>query len=244
MPKRAEEVIPTPVVLAISNGLLRDSIKAALADIPSLQVVGEARDALETQAVLEAGEDQVVLMGATLAGNLPVPTTAFANGRMKTVLIIPAAASPEQIAEFLTLGAKGVVTNEIHMADLIRVLQLVGQGMVVLPASATMRADEPGGFFLQAVNNNVRLAPREWELLQHLAQGYSEKEASELLGIGRRTIQTYLGRIRGKLGAVNRVHAVALAVAARLVSPHRRGAPGGQREAANVPLTNGGREAY
>ena len=58
MPKRAEEVIPTPVVLAISNGLLRDSIKAALADIPSLRVVGEARDVLETQAVLEAGEDQ------------------------------------------------------------------------------------------------------------------------------------------------------------------------------------------
>ncbi|MEE9285241.1 MAG: LuxR C-terminal-related transcriptional regulator, partial [Dehalococcoidia bacterium] len=191
-----------------------------------LKVVGEARDMEETEAVIEADEAQVVLLGATLAGSLPAPAAAFASNRMKMVLIIPANASPERVAELLALGAKGVVTNEIRMADLIRVLQLVSQDMVILPASATVRKTETEGFFSHVVGNNVRLAPREWELLQQLAQGFSEKEASELLGIGRRTIQTYLGRIRGKLGAVNRVHAVALAVAARIVSPHRQGVAG------------------
>ena len=69
--------------------------------------------------------------------------------------------------------------------------------------------------------DTIRLAPRERELLQLLAQGFTDKEASRLLGVGRRTVHTYVERLRGKLGAANGVHAAALAVAARLVSPHR-----------------------
>ena len=222
MVKKAVKATPTSVVLAISNGLLRDSIKASLASVPDLEVVAEARDAEETQAVLESGRGQVVLLGVTLAGRLPTPVTEIAADGTKFVLIVPADMPAERIVELASRWAQAVVTNDIHMADLIRVLQLVSRGMLVLPASLRNGGAEPemdSYWYRQA--NNVRLAPRERELLQLLAQGFTDKEASKLLGVGHRTVHTYLGRIRGKLGAANRVHAAALAVAARLVSPHR-----------------------
>lgn len=223
MPRRTAETNRTPVILAISNGLLRDSIKVALADVPALKVIGEARNSQEALAAVKAAGQgsKVLLMGVTLAGGLPAPLAAFADQDLKAVLIAPASAPPDRILDCLSLGARAVVTNDIRMADLVQVLQLVSQGMAVIPASAAQRSSRSWPHAVQG--DGAQLAPRERQLLELLAQGYSEKQASEQLGISQRTIHSYLARLRGKLGAVNRVHAAALAVAARIVSPHRNG---------------------
>jgi two-component system nitrate/nitrite response regulator NarL len=229
MRKRTAEIYRTPVILAISNGLLRDSIKVALADVPALKVIGEARNSQEALATVKTAVqgNKVLLMGVTLAGGLPVPLSAIADEDLKAVLIAPASAGPDRILGYLSLGARAVVTNDIRMADLVHVLQLVSQGMVVLPASASQGA--PHSWLSATKSGGPQLAPRERQLLELLAQGYSERHASEQLGISQRTIHSYLARLRGKLGAANRVHAAALAVSAHLVSPHRNGGPAEER---------------
>jgi DNA-binding CsgD family transcriptional regulator len=57
------------------------------------------------------------------------------------------------------------------------------------------------------------LSERELHMLRHLANGLTDQEIGDAAGISEFTVKTYLRRLYGKLGARNRAHAVARAVA-------------------------------
>jgi len=63
----------------------------------------------------------------------------------------------------------------------------------------------------------ARLTRREVECLGWAAQGKSEWEISQILGISEHTAEKHLINARVKLGAVNRVHAVATAIRRGLI---------------------------
>ncbi len=64
-----------------------------------------------------------------------------------------------------------------------------------------------------------RLTPRETETLGLLCQGLTSQEIGARLGIQRKTVDTYIGSIVGKLGAQNRVEAMAIALERGLLGP-------------------------
>lgn len=55
----------------------------------------------------------------------------------------------------------------------------------------------------------MKLSKRELEILELISWGYSDKEIAYNLKISARTVQTHVTRIVIKLGARNRVNAVA-----------------------------------
>ena len=55
------------------------------------------------------------------------------------------------------------------------------------------------------------LSPREQEIVVRAAQGATDKEIADDLELSVATLRTYWVRVREKLGAVNRTHAIALA---------------------------------
>ena len=64
-----------------------------------------------------------------------------------------------------------------------------------------------------------RLTARERETLAWASQGKSAWEIGEILGISQRTVEEHLAAAGRKLGAVNRVHAVAIGIRDRLIGP-------------------------
>lgn len=62
-----------------------------------------------------------------------------------------------------------------------------------------------------------RLSPREKEVLEHLAQGLTERQIGERLFISPNTVKTHLRIVLIKLEARNRVHAVAKALRAGII---------------------------
>jgi LuxR family quorum sensing-dependent transcriptional regulator len=62
-----------------------------------------------------------------------------------------------------------------------------------------------------------RLTPREREVLLWVAQGKSSWEIGEILAIGRRTVEEHAATAVRKLGAVNRSHAIAIALRDKLI---------------------------
>jgi LuxR family transcriptional regulator, quorum-sensing system regulator BjaR1 len=61
------------------------------------------------------------------------------------------------------------------------------------------------------------LTPREREVLAWVARGKSAWEIGEILNIAKRTVDEHVQSAVRKLGAVNRTHAVALAIRDHLV---------------------------
>ncbi|MFT4117987.1 helix-turn-helix transcriptional regulator [Bradyrhizobium sp.] len=66
---------------------------------------------------------------------------------------------------------------------------------------------------------SARLTPREREVIAWASQGKSAWEIGEILHITQRTAEEHLATAARKLGAVNRTHAVALAIRQRIINP-------------------------
>lgn len=70
---------------------------------------------------------------------------------------------------------------------------------------------------LSAGHPQARLTPRERDCLAFLAEGNTDADVATKLGIGETTVVTHILNARRKLGARNRTHAVALALAMGLL---------------------------
>ncbi|BAR56525.1 LuxR family quorum sensing-dependent transcriptional regulator [Bradyrhizobium diazoefficiens] len=66
---------------------------------------------------------------------------------------------------------------------------------------------------------STRLTPREREVISWASQGKSAWEIGEILHITQRTAEEHLATAARKLGAVNRTHAVALAIRHKIINP-------------------------
>ena len=65
----------------------------------------------------------------------------------------------------------------------------------------------------------ARLTRREWECLRLTAQGLREESVASTIGLGSTTVRYHLDNVVRKLGASNRLHAVALAAQLGLLGP-------------------------
>jgi DNA-binding CsgD family transcriptional regulator len=65
---------------------------------------------------------------------------------------------------------------------------------------------------LETADVDVKLTPREKEILGWVKQGKSYADIAEILSISRRTIEFHIANVMNKLGASNRVSAVVIAM--------------------------------
>ena len=68
---------------------------------------------------------------------------------------------------------------------------------------------------------NYCLSAREKEILFWLAEGKSNWDVSVILGISERTIRFHIKNVMKKLNAVNRTHAVAIAICENIIDPRQ-----------------------
>jgi two-component system, NarL family, nitrate/nitrite response regulator NarL len=79
------------------------------------------------------------------------------------------------------------------------------------------RIDGVAGARLRDALYRAGLTRREYEVLRLVAAGHTNPEIAEELGLARNTVKTYLQTTMNKLGARNRVEAIAKASEARLL---------------------------
>lgn len=119
--------------------------------------------------------------------------------------------------------------KKIEPAELFGMLKGVSRGEA--PISGAMAAKILGEFAKQdqpetPSSSAGKLSPREWEVLELLTKGATNKEIAGTLGISENTVKNHLRNILEKLHLQNRVQAVAYALKEGLVG--RPGA-GGER---------------
>jgi LuxR family quorum sensing-dependent transcriptional regulator len=69
----------------------------------------------------------------------------------------------------------------------------------------------------RTLGRQSRLTPREIDCLLWSAEGKTDWEISKILGISRPTVLKHMASARQKLGAMNKAHAVAMAMRSKLV---------------------------
>jgi DNA-binding NarL/FixJ family response regulator len=103
-------------------------------------------------------------------------------------------------------------------------IEIVGEARTIaeashqqLQADAWLLATDPSDDDDEVVEQEA-LTPREYEVLELMAQGLSNKTIAARLGISDQTVKFHVGSICGKLGAANRTDAARRALRRGLIA--------------------------
>ncbi len=133
------------------------------------------------------------------------------------VLVVSAQAEPEQVLGAIAAGAKGFLSKDVDVDELLIAIKTVAQGRAYVSAVVAGmiikdNADRP------APRPEIALSAREKQVLRLVAAGERDIDIARILGIGVRTVRGYLDRIRDKLGERRRAGLVRKAIQLGLTS--------------------------
>jgi DNA-binding NarL/FixJ family response regulator len=206
------------VLIADDHAIVRDGIRALLGRAEDIEVVGEAPGGREAIAQARALSPDVILMDIAMPdlGGLEAMPEIHRERPDTRVIILSQYGDPEYVKRALRSGASGYVLKKAAGADLVAAIRAVYRGGLVLdpdvardavtgdpaPAAAIASQDDPYD----------RLTDREKQILKLVAEGRSNKEAAELLGISVKTAMSHREHVMEKLKLHNRTELVRYAL--------------------------------
>ena len=221
------------IMLVDDQELLRTGFRMVLQSQPDIEIVAEAGDGAQALEVLSAIEVDVVLMdvrmprldGVEATRRICDPATELAS-RPK-VLILTTFDLDEYAFSALKAGASGFLLKDVPPVELVAAIRAVDSGEAVVAPTTTRRMIDrfstvlPAAMEPKLTPELERLTEREREVLLLVAQGLSNGEIAERLGLSEATVKTHVGRILTKLELRDRVQAVVLAYETGLVRASR-----------------------
>jgi two-component system nitrate/nitrite response regulator NarL len=197
------------VLVVDDHPVVLDGVTLALGSTSWLTVAGYARSGREAIVAVERLHPEVVLLDLRLPDMLAPEAIRALRARAPGVKVVIFTAYPEHAAleAALAAGAHAVVVKDAERADLVDIIRRVVAGERVICADPS----RDHNLLLARKLSECGLTRREYEILRRVAMGETNPEIAVALGLTRNTVKTYLQRTMEKLGARNRVEALARA---------------------------------
>lgn len=199
------------VVVVDDHPMLRSGVVETLNAEEDLAVVGEAGTASEAVAVvMKARPDVVVLDLGIPGGGLTAAREIADSGVPTRIAVLTASEEESNLEAALEIGVRAYMLKGIGGQELVDVVRRVAGGEVyVTPTLAARMLIDKGverggaspGFGVSS------LTERELEVLDLVAEAYSNKEIAARLEISEKTVKHHMTNIMSKLNARNRVEA-------------------------------------
>jgi two-component system response regulator NreC len=209
------------VLLADDHTILRDGIRALLDDQDDMEVIGEAEDGQSTVKMVAKLIPDVVVMDIAmpLLNGLEATRQIRRDYPQVKVLILTMHENEEYIRQVLAAGALGYVLKDAAARDLLGAIRAVHQGEAVLSPAITRLVIEDylrwGDIRPEDTTNG--LTPREREVLQLIAEGYTNKEIAEILSLSVKTIQSHRTNLMSKLDLHDRGELIKYAIQKKII---------------------------
>jgi DNA-binding NarL/FixJ family response regulator len=196
----------TTVFLVDDHGLFRSGIRTELTG--RVRIVGEAAEVGAAVAGILASRPDVVLLDVHLpdGGGRAVVEGVRAGGGEAQFLALSASDAAEDVIGIIRAGARGYVTKTVSAEELVGAIRRVAGGDAVFsPKLAGYVLDAFSSIPVAEIDDELAaLTPREREVLQHVARGYTYKEIAERLYISVKTVETHVSAVLRKLQLANR----------------------------------------
>lgn len=199
------------VLIADDHAVVRMGLTALLSSERGITVIGQSEDG-ET-AVRDASRlrPDVVIMDLVMPkkdGVVATDEIHRAHPEIKIILLTTFGTS-DRIARALEVGASGALLKSSDEAALVEAVRTVAAGGEVVDEDIRqLFADDPPA---------RELTLRQRTILEGLAKGKGTKEIAVEIGIQTDSVREHILAILAKLGATNRVEAVAIAVRKQLL---------------------------
>jgi DNA-binding NarL/FixJ family response regulator len=204
------------ILIADDHAILREGVRALLATADDLDVVGEAGDGREAIELAERLEPDAILMDVAMPGLGGLEATLEIRRRVPRakILVLTQYAEPEYVRRFLKAGVSGYVLKKAAGADLLSAIRAVMRGGLVLDPEVARTAllDDGAPGAQEAPDAYESLTDREKQVLKLVAEGHTNKEIADLLGISVKTAMSHREHVMVKLQVHNRTELVRFAL--------------------------------
>lgn len=220
----------SPVRLLIVDGheLVRAGLRSMLAGEPNLAVVGEAATGEEAMLLCRRLQPDIVMMDLWLPtlDDVPLPRAIKREFPAIDIVIVTACDEPDCLFEALRAGAVGFLLKSATRQQFVSILQHVQRGEVVLNhmqlagliTRLSVQSPIPNG------SKSPSLTSRELAVVRLLAQGRTNREIAQGLGVTISTVKVHVEHIIAKFGASDRTEAAVRALEFGFIAPTGNGA--------------------
>jgi two-component system response regulator NreC len=211
------------VLLVDDHAIMREGLRALLANYKDVDVVGEAQDGDEAVKLANKLKPDVVLMDIAMPGMGGIEATrVILEQNPKTAVLALTQHEDWRYAHSLIkTGALGYVSKRALGTDLIKALRTVAKGKKYLePAIEKAMPEEVKPMRKHSSEEPLllqQLTPREEEILSHIAQGETNAQIAKKLCLSVKTIEYHRMNLMSKLEARNVADLVRYAVKQGLV---------------------------
>jgi len=214
--------------------LFREGLKALFATTEDIQVVGEAGDgetALENNRSLQA---DVILMDIHMPGMDGIEATRkiLEQNSRAGVIMVTMLEDDASVFAAMRAGARGYVLKGANPQEMLGAIRAVAEGQALFGPAVAARMMR---FFQEETaeskievstrpelgkHSGIKdliepLSAREGEILNLIAEGYSNKEIAQRLVLSSNTVRNHITSIFAKLQVADRSQAIRLARGSR-----------------------------
>ena len=198
------------LLLCDDHRIFREGLKTMLEKKPGLRVVGQAEDGASAVRLADETAPDVVIMDISLPGLNGIEATRKIVALRRGIKVIALSMHSDRrfVTEALKAGASGYLVKDAAFDELFAAVCAVREGKTYLSPSIAHIVVEAcvRGAGLEAASPPApALTPREREVLQLLAEGFSAKQIAARMQVSVKTVETHRMHIMDKLD----VHSVA-----------------------------------
>jgi DNA-binding NarL/FixJ family response regulator len=206
------------VLIADDHAILREGLRALLARADDMEVVGEAGDGRQAVERSAALAPDVILMDINMPGLGGLEATLEIRKTQPEVkiLVLTQHEDREYIRRFLQAGVSGYILKRSAGAELASAIRAAHRGGLVLDpeiAKEALREPVPAASGQAGTTSPYDgLTDREKQVLKLVAEGHSNKEVAELLGISVKTAMSHREHLMEKLDLHSRTELIKFAL--------------------------------
>lgn len=214
------------VIVVDDHPLFRAGVSQSLALDPAITVVAEGSSGGEALDLVKRHEPDVILLDITMQGNgIETAAAISATERPPRILMLTGSDDSDDVMGAIEAGAAGYVLKGIGANDLIAAVKCVSAGESFMSPSLSLN-------LLARLGSGAEPAPlslltaQERRILEFVAQGLSNREIGERLGIYEKTVKYHMTNVLKKLNVRNRVAAALVLKDAARSAPTSRSQKG------------------
>ena len=200
-----------------------DLLRSAIDPADDIEIVAVARNVGGGLSLIEAGGYDVLLcdLGLPDGSGITLIRASAQRHPAADIMVITIFADQANVLASVKAGARGYLLKDEQFADCVEDIRNIRRGgspISPIIARQLLAQLQPGN--ADAVPQWEGLSPREHEVLNLLARGFSNPEIAELLAISKLTVGTHVKNIYRKLEVNSRSEAVFEASSRGIMNAH------------------------
>jgi DNA-binding NarL/FixJ family response regulator len=211
------------ILLVDDHKIFREGLEFVISTMPDFEVAGEAADGKTFVDMIDTIDADIVLMDIHMPGIDGIAATTMALEKKPNLKIIALTmfCDEEYFHKMVQAGVCGYILKESGKEELTTALRTVASGenyfSQKLLKNIILNLNNSKSFKLPSNKQEIKLTPRETEILKLICQGLSNAEISDKLSLSPRTVEGHKSNLISKTGVRNSVALVMFAMKNNLV---------------------------